>query len=209
MNNYIQKIVEDFDFNSIHDDNNKACSFAVNALGLVDLGLPSGLLWCECNLGANTETEYGDYYAWGELTTKNEYTVDNYTYKDEPLLLPPERDAATQKLGKNYSIPTREQFYELLEHTDNGWVKNYNGTSVNGWLFISKINGNSIFIPAAGFHRDSPKLKDDNSYGGVWSSSLYEDDHKYTWYLYFHSSSASVYGSSHYSGRSIRPVFKK
>ena len=77
--NYIQKIVEDFDFSLIQNDN-KASSFAENVLGLVNLGLPSGLLWCDCNLGANTETEYSDYYAWGELTTKNEYTKDTEVF---------------------------------------------------------------------------------------------------------------------------------
>ena len=70
-------------------------SFNKNANGVVDLGLPSGTLWCKYNLGANTETEYGDYYAWGELTTKSEYTEENYRYKDNSIQLSPECDIAT------------------------------------------------------------------------------------------------------------------
>jgi hypothetical protein len=72
----------------------------------VNLGLPSKTLWCKYNLGANIETEYGDYYAWGELITKDKFTEKNYTYKDKPKQLPPDHDVATQKLGSNFHIPT-------------------------------------------------------------------------------------------------------
>jgi len=70
-------------------------SFNKNTNGVVDLGLPSGTLWCKCNLGANTETEYGDYYSWGELITKSEYTEENYMHDDNFKQLPPEYDVAT------------------------------------------------------------------------------------------------------------------
>ena len=176
----------------------------------VDLGLPSGTLWCKYNLGANKETDYGDYYAWGELTTKDEYSEENYIFKNNPKQLPPECDIATQMLGKNYSIPTKEQCKELLEYTDNKWIENYNGSFVNGQLFISKINGNSIFIPASGVRRDTKQF-DDGSLGSIWTSSLSADllNHiNYAQLLGFDSikSSAQINTFYRYFGRTIRPV---
>ena len=206
--NYIQKIIEDFDFNSIQDDNNKAATFVENILDAVDLGLPSGTLWCKCNLGAKTETEYGDYYAWGELNTKDEYTYDNYMYNKRPNRLPHDRDVATQKLGIDYCIPTKKQWEELLKYTDNKLVKNYKGTGVNGTLFASKLNGNSIFIPAAGV-RNSSSLYNAGSDGHIWSSSLFKEFSNYAWCLYFGSDCTDIYYCDCYYGRSVRPVFKK
>ena len=208
MNNYIQKIVEDFNFNSIRNVNDKAGSFAENILGVIDLGLPSGLLWCECNLGANFEYEYGDYYAWGELTTKSEYTEENYTFKDNPNQLQSECDVATQTLGENYSIPTKEQWNELLKYTKKKWVENYKGSGVNGMLFMSKTNNNSIFIPIAGF-RFYSSLAGIGSSGGVWSASLLIVHNDAAWYLGLGRGYADMCDSGRYYGRSVRPVFKK
>ena len=188
MNNYIQKIVEDFDFNLIQDK-------------------PSGTLWCKCNLGTNTETEYGDYYSWGELTTKNEYTKENYTYKGKPSKLSCGQDVATQILGNNYSIPTKKQWDELLKYTNKKWIKNYNGTGVNGMLFTGK-NSNSIFIPAAGTRLDS-SLNYVGSYGRVWSSSINVNSFENAWLLRFDSEYCGMFYSNRYSGQSVRPVFKK
>ena len=207
MDNYIQKIVEDFNFNSIHDDNNKTGSFVENVLGVVDLGLPSGTLWCKCNLGANTEIEYGDYYAWGELTTKNEYTKDNYTYKDPMSQLPPERDVATQTLGKNYSIPTTEQFEELITYTKNKWIKNYKGTGINGMVFKGK-NGKSIFIPAAGHCVTG--VRNEGTVGCLWTSNLNVKFPDNTYFFYFCNGYVqSMFDSYRYNGQTIRPVFNK
>ena len=206
MNNHIQKIIEDFDFNSIHD-NNKGKTFAENILGVVDLSLPSGLLWCECNLGANFEYEYGDYYAWGELTTKSEYTEKTYAYIDNPKQLPPKFDIATQTLGKNYCIPTKEQFDELIKYTKNKWVVNYRGTGINGQVFTGS-NGNTMFIPAAGY-RDGTDLNDIGTDGYVWSSNSYAYSVLRVWYLDFSSDDIYVDYDNRYQGLTVRPVFKK
>ena len=84
MNKQIQKIIEDFDFNSING-NEKSVQLVNSVLGVVDLGLPSGLLWCDCNLGANIETDYGDYFAWGETKPKNIYTYDTQLYRENTI----------------------------------------------------------------------------------------------------------------------------
>ena len=206
--NYIQKIVEDFDFNLIQNNNDKESAFAENVLGVINLGLPSGTLWSKCNLGAKAETEYGNYYAWGELTTKPEYCAENCMYDDDQEQLPPEHDVATQTLGKNYSIPTMEQWDELLKYTDNTWVENYNETGVNGQLFVSKINGKLIFIPAAGVCSGS-SLNNNGYYGCVQSSSLDTSCPSYAWCMSFISNDADVKRSNRYNGHSVRPVFRK
>ena len=206
MNNYIQKIVEAFDFNSIQNDNNKADVFVENVLGVVDLGLPSGTLWCKCNLGTNTETEYGDYYSWGELTTKNDYSDENYTYRNKPKQLPLKHDVASQKLGKNYSIPTKKQLDELLKYTNKKWVENYNGTGINGMVFKGK-NGNTLFIPTAGYRNSS--LNGEGSYSYIWSSSCVEANPYHAWYLGIYCGRVYVSLNYRYDGLSIRPVLKK
>ena len=200
-------VVESIDFNSIKNDNDKGSVFAKNVLGLIDLGLPSGLLWCECNLGAENEYDYGDYYAWGELNTKKMYNAEDY-YFDDCLTLPTERDVVTQKLGKNYSMPTKEQLDELLEYTNNKWVKNYNGTGVNGKLFMSKINGNSIFIPTTGYRIDS-RLMQNGFLGSIWTSSRDTTSVNYAWCLDFDSGHPNLSCSLRSTGRPVRPVFKK
>ena len=171
----------------------------------VDLGLPSEILWCKCNLGAKHEYDYGNYYAWGELTTKNVYNWDSYTYESKPKQLPPECDVATQILGENYSIPTKEQWNELLKYTDNEWVENYNGTGINGRLFISKISNNSMFIPAAGYRHGS-NLYENGTNSYTWSSILYTNLHNNAWCLYFNIGGIFIDRVNHCEGLPVRPV---
>ena len=127
----------------------------------VDLGLPSGTLWAKCNVGAKTETEYGDYFAWGETKPKNEYSWENYKFGDENNLtkyndedklteLELKDDAANVNMGSAWCIPTKEQFEELFK-LDKKFIKNYNDTNVPGMLFTSE-NGNTLFLPAGNLH---------------------------------------------------------
>lgn len=141
----------------------------------VDLGLPSGTLWAKCNLGAENETDAGDYFAWGEIETKKDYKLYRWsTYKyakgvtedkltkycnsktfghkgftDNITQLEPEDDAVCVNMKGSWHMPTFEQIEELVDNTTNEWVKNYNGTSINGRLFTSKHNDNTLFLPAA------------------------------------------------------------
>ena len=142
-----------------------------NGYQWVDMGLPSGLLWATCNIGAKTSTEFGDYYAWGETETKESYTNKTYKWYDDSdeiveikysdlfkadasgnirTLLELEDDAANVKLGGNWRMPTREEFEELL-HPANTDLCLVNKNDVKGYLVVSKKNGNTLFLPAAGF----------------------------------------------------------
>ena len=144
----------------------------------VDLGLPSGLLWATCNVGANAPEEYGDYFAWGETTPKDVYNWDTYQYGDGNTFtkytgsdglttLLPEDDAATANWGSGWRMPTNEEWQELYNNTTMTWTQQ-NG--VNGKLFTA-VNGNSLFLPAAGGRWDD-ELDDVGDYGNYWSSSL-------------------------------------
>ena len=165
----------------------------------VDLGLPSGTLWATCNVGASSPEGYGDYFAWGEIKGYNggKTTFDWGTYKwcegesfwltkycynsgygfegftDDPALteLVAGDDAATAKWGSKWRMPTIGQFEELINssYTTTIWTKQ-NG--VIGRRITSKSNGNSIFLPAAGF-RDGGSLSSVGSYGFYWSRTLH------------------------------------
>ena len=192
----------------------------------VDLGLPSGLMWATCNIGATQPEEYGDYFAWGETTgynsgkttfhwrtykycngsytqtkycTNNEYgTVDNIT------TLELADDAARANWGGNWRMPTHAEQEELLTNCTTEWTA-VNG--VYGRLFTSNINGKTLFLPAAGC-RVETFLRSAGSYGYYWSSSLYSDSPDLAWMPYFNSSCvyASDDGGSRCAGLSVRAV---
>ena len=135
----------------------------------VDLGLPSGLLWATCNVGADTPEAYGDYFAWGETTPKDTYTSDNYTYSDNPAILPSDHDAATANWGSDWRMPTKAEFEELYNNTTMTWTQQ---GGVNGWLFTANNgSGNSLFLPAAGVRLGDGELLDAGNVGSYWSSS--------------------------------------
>ena len=50
----------------------------------VDLGLPSGLKWASCNIGASKPEGFGNFYAWGETKTKRAFYWGNYPYCGTP-----------------------------------------------------------------------------------------------------------------------------
>ena len=199
-------------------------SDSTNGHEYVDLGLPSGTLWATCNIGATKPEEYGDYFAWGETSTKNTYYWTTYKYSkvdsdaltkycnnsdfgnngftDNLTELQRGDDPATANWGNGWCTPTKEQWKELLENTTNKWTTQ-NG--VKGRLFTSKKNGKSLFLPAAGYRWDS-NLYLVGSDGNYWSSSLYTDGPNDAWYFYFYS--VDYYVGYYYrgSGRSVRAV---
>ena len=168
----------------------------------VDLGLPSGLKWATHNIGATTAEEYGNYYAWGEVMTKVTYTEANSeTYgKSMSDISGTEYDAATVNWGDEWRMPTRTEMQELIGNCTWTWVKQ-NG--VNGYKVASKVNANSIFLPAAGY-RNGTSLYNAGNDGIYWSSTPYGDDN--TCYLYFDSGRHKVYDDNRIRGLSIRPV---
>ena len=170
----------------------------------VDLGLPSGLKWAKCNVGATSETDYGDYFMWGstEPNTADECTWVSYKYCDGPYdtltkyntsslygenpdnitTLESVDDVATQIMGDDWRMPTMDDFIELLDNTTNEWTQ-VNG--VDGYKFTGS-NGNSIFIPASG-RRSGSWFDRQGRVGYVWSSSLDTSYPLSAWYLYFNS----------------------
>ena len=169
----------------------------------VDLGLPSGLKWATHNIGATAAEEYGNYYAWGEVVTKETYTEANSeTYgKSMSDISGTEYDAATVNWGDEWRMPTYNEMYELMNNCTWTWVTQ-NG--VNGYKVASKVNSNYIFLPAAG-HRNVASLNNAGSNGYYWSSS--PNGNNLANYLSFSSSSHGVNGSGNrYYGRTVRPV---
>ena len=189
----------------------------------VDLGLPSGLLWATCNVGAVTPEDYGDYFAWGETQPKVTYDWSTYEYcngsentltkycnnssygyngfTDNLTALLPEDDAAIANWGSDWRMPTKEEWQELYQNTTHTMMTQ-NG--VNGLLFTSS-NGNSLFLPAAGF-RESGGLHYAGSDGRYWSNSLYPDGPDRAWIFGFYSGWYVVSNEGRYSGFTVRPV---
>ena len=172
----------------------------------VDLGLPSGLLWATCNIGATSPEEYGDYFAWGETSPKEEYTEENsltYGKQMSDISGNAQYDAATANWGGDWRMPTRAEQQELLNNCTWTWTTQ-NG--VNGYN-VEGPNGNSIFLPAAG-DRYGSSLYSAGSNGYYWSSAPYEYHDLFACYLYFCSDGHGMYDSSRYNGQSVRPVLE-
>ena len=189
----------------------------------VDLGLPSGLLWATCNVGADFPEDYGDYFAWSETQPKDIYNWSTYQYcngsyntltkycnnssygyngfTDNLTTLLPEDDAATANWGSGWRMPTKEEFQELYNNTTVTWTTQ-NG--VNGRLFTAS-NGNSLFLPAAGYRRNS-SLYYAGSHGNYWSSSLDTDSPNYAWSFSFYSGGYYMGNGYRNYGFTVRPV---
>lgn len=159
-----------------------ATTGVLNDHNWVDLGLPSGTKWATCNVGSTTPEGYGDYFAWGETSTKSTYTQDNYTYTGDPNNLPSSADAATANWGSGWRMPTQTEMKELINNCTVTWTTQ-NG--VTGSLFTGP-NGNSIFLPAAGTNGNA------GSSGCYLSSLLDSSTPTHAWQLNFGSSSCST-----------------
>lgn len=181
----------------------------------IDLGLPSGVKWASCNLGANSPEEYGNYYAWGETTTKTDYSEATYSYckpngnggivyeKLGDISGNAKYDAARANWGGTARMPTLTEIKELTNLKNCTWSwTTHNG--VNGKLVTSKTNGNSIFLPAAGSRYFSSLEAGEYGY---WSSTPNEDNDDNAYSLYFYADGYDWYYSNYrYGGRPVRPV---
>ena len=183
--------------------------YTINNHTFVDLGLPSGLLWAETNIGAESATDYGNYYAWGETETKNSYAKDTYGYTENPATLDAAHDVATVNWGSPCRMPTKDEFTELLDNCTWTWTTE-NG--VKGCKLTGKKDGytnNSIFLPATGWFSVN-EYGAQGSFGYYWSSSVYNSNLAY--YLCFSYNDyvgVSKYCSdttSRYLGCTVRPV---
>jgi len=158
----------------------------------VDLGL--SVKWAKWNLGATSETDYGNYYAWGETNTKQNYSWETYTYckgtdstltkycnnsakgyngySDNLTILEPIDDVANKTLGGNWRIPTKDEFAELTD-TSKITTEIVMKNNIKGVEFTSLINNNKLFIPAAGSMSGST-LYSANEEFSIWTSTLNE-----------------------------------
>lgn len=199
----------------------------------VDLGLPSGTKWATCNVGANAPEDYGYYFAWGETAPSSYsgsflyYYVDTYKWYDPYIKLTKycldsdygkvdykkklelTDDAANANWGGDWRMPTKAEQDELINKSYTTWTwTTQNG--VEGYKVTSKINGNSIFLPAAGF-RLYEYLRDAGSCGYYWTSSLYLDNSYISYYLYlsYQKVEYPIDNGERWIGYSVRPVLAK
>ena len=189
--------------------------FTHNGYEYVDLGLPSGLKWATCNIGATSPEQAGLYFAWGETTgytayqvtngerlfTRNKYDAGSAASISADLTL--EQDAAHINMGGNWRMPNINDCLELINNCNRVWTANYNGTEVSGCIFISKVNGKSIFFPAAGYCHDSYE-SNVNLCGYCWLTSWQSS--RYGWNLYFQSNNQHIEYFERYHGHSVRGV---
>ena len=143
-------------------------------------------------------------YKYGNSSSSD---LTKYNQSDSKTVLESADDAASQVMGSDWRMPTKDEFQELLSNTNKEWITNYNGSGVNGYKFTSKINGNSIFIPASGYC-NSGSVGNVGNRGYVWSSSLNTSIPSNAWGLGFYSGDCYVSNSNRYGGRSVRGVRK-
>ena len=194
---------------------------AVSTKDWVDLGLPSGTLWATCNVGADSPEEYGDYFAWGETVSKDYYDwttykwcngsmegITKYSYGDNGFAdfkseLDPEDDVAYVHWGPSWRMPAKAQQDELREHCTWTWTT-LNG--VNGCL-VTGPNGNSIFLPAAGYRWKEILLGvGEDSDGIYWSRSLNFVLSEVAYCLYFNSDNSGRSCNDRSLGFPVRAV---
>ncbi len=175
----------------------------INGHEYVDLGL--SVMWATCNVGANSPSEYGDYFARGETEPKSEYTEENsVTYKKKrmgSIADDPQYDAARTNWGGIWRLPTTEEIDELIdkcecERTTYGGTKGYK---------VTGPNGNSIFLPATGWRSES-SLYDAGEEGIYWSATPCEDIAYGTYGLGFLSYNFFGFWDYRYYGQTMRPV---
>ena len=196
----------------------------VNHAKAIDLGLPSGTKWANCNVGATKPEECGEYFAWGETEEKEVYTDVTYKYstgedtdgdgtynKDKKYqdlgesICGTEYDVARMRWGDEWQMPTSEQIKELLDNCKSEWTE-LNG--MEGCKFTGP-NGNSIFFPANG-NRYLSGLYFRGYFGYYWSGTVNPDfGYNGVYHLYIDSSGACQYKHWYrYHGSCVRPVKK-
>lgn len=184
----------------------------------VDLGLPSGTLWADFNVGASKPSEPGNYYGWGETETHTLYSWENYTlydYDNEVWIKwegdsldfgNTDIDVAHVKWGGQWRTPSCAQYKELAEYCT--WTLTEED-GMRGYKVTGK-NGNSIFIPFNGVITDH--IQSVGVIGNYWSSSRYKDP-EYLGYALFIAPGEDMEDSLdpdacayRYYGYGIRPV---
>lgn len=202
--------------------------FAGHVPEFIDLGLPSGTLWSSVNIGGTQTTDFGNYYAWGELKGYDEgkwaFAWNNYAhaqgapnkltkyctkavygnngFTDGRTQLLPADDLPCQLYGYHYAIPTKADWEELIRNCR--WVM-----MTAGYAYVRGPNGKVIFLPMAGY-RQGETRHDAGKAGFYWSSTLDAASPDDAWFLYFGSTGQPSHMDYYRScGRSIRPVMRR
>lgn len=169
-------------------------------------------------LGFKTKTEVHSHsngagtFVSPENASENDATRPTYDFKitsmtDTQLSINIDThsdDVAYIGLGGQYRTPTKDEWQELIDNCTWTWTDNYNNTGVAGRIVTSNINGNSIFLPAAGYRNGG--LNYAGNYGGYWSSSLNTGYPSNAWDMSFNSGNVNMNNNNRCYGRSVRPV---
>ena len=201
------------------DEDGDNGTYTIDGHTFVDLGLSSGLLWAKTNIGAESETDCGGYYSWGETETSTGTSWREYEfasgsdmtkyYSDGKTTLEPDDDAAYKIWGSNCCMPSKDDFTELIANCTWTW-----DATKKGYTVASKTTSHSIFLPAGGaYAQGTLQLEGSGCY--YWSKSLNTSDNKYqTAYNFFAlspeiSSNITVGEGSRFYAIPIRPVAAK
>lgn len=195
----------------------------------------AGIKWATMNIGANSVTDYGQYFQWGDTAgyysnqvgssstsykkpfTSNDYKFDNgsngqttgltkYNANDSKTILDVCDDAATNNWGGRWRTPTKDEWQTLGEAVNTAWTASYQGSGVAGLVCTDKTDSSKVlFFPAAGYFSNG-SVGEVGSFGHFWSSSLYRNMRDA--YLLAFSSSSSSWGASDYRhiGYPVRAV---
>lgn len=202
MSNGTTLIIAPEDFNKVSNNWEQVDTIVVtdpyNGHAYVDLGLPSGTKWATMNVGATSETEYGNYYQYGKGA--DDYAVtsgqSDYSGTENPLAL--SADTAAQVWGGQWHMPTSAQCAELTANTTYEWTT-ING--VNGGKFTAQ-NGNYIFIPAVGYYHSVFETDETR----LWCSTPETENSSRAYFLYFNEWDYGVSDNPRYFGETVRPV---
>ena len=174
-----------------------------NSHEYVDLGL--SVKWATCNVGAVSSRDYGDYFAWGEVEPKSEYTKENYKYYDEERykcmnigsdISGTKYDVARAKWGGNWRMPTLNESKELIDKCS--WRRRRYGYEVTG------PNGNCIFLPSSRYRDKEGTV--DYVCGKYWTSTLGENLNRYSGVLEFWDDYLGWKNTDRCYGITVRPV---
>ncbi len=196
------------------------CSCFADTREAVDLALPSGLKWASCNVGADKPEDWGDCFAWGEISTKSEYTESNSMTQKKSIadlqkdgivgndsIVSVSYDPAATLWGDGWRMPTRQDYEELIANCKWTWC----GMEDDGYYRVKGNNGNFIYLPASGACLDDNPHFGGN-FGQYWTSSadggVDEEGNCFTWYLAFDFEKFYLHNLTRSIGRAVRPVKK-
>ncbi len=190
----------------------------------VDLQLPSGVLWAETNIGADAPTDYGDFFAWGEIQPKTDCSQETYRYgtdfermtkynaSDCKMVLDADDDAAATNWGDGCRMPTRKEFEELSDTANCVWkwtkIAVAGNDSVSGYEVKSVRNGNTLFLPAAGA-RNGKETVMRGANAVYWTSTRDAAQPGNATCLSFYFANYRCYENVRYIGSSVRPVAER